>query len=75
MADLFSVCEIEGKVNWNKDQVKERYKIMRKNRNFNKDYWDEYYRNKFYLHKDINEKTGLLELVSLNRATDKKSVV
>ena len=53
---------MEYRNDWSKDQVKMRYERVRKGAGFNENWWDMYYKNKFYILNDIGTKTGLIGL-------------
>jgi hypothetical protein len=63
IADLFNACEMNYRNNWSKDQVKMRHERIRKGAGFSENWWDCYYKNKFYISKDIGRKTGLIGLI------------
>jgi len=62
IADLFNVCGMEYRSDWSEGQVKMRYQRIRKRAGFNENWWDMYYKNKFYILNHIGTRTGLIGL-------------
>jgi hypothetical protein len=63
IADLFNACGIEGRTNWNSEEIEKRYGRIKKNAGLNEEWWYEHSKNQLAMSSNFHRETGLFELI------------